>query len=193
MRSAELLCESLSTCKIPFRGITHTSFCSDKLGSKQCNSGNLPVRENFRPASSKFPMGEVIILVLLANLWELETHKAPFPSVGLISFLMASVRSLTCSQEITLTTIQLSVLYWKLADPLSPYLLTETDVKSVTCSQESTSSVRICSSGTALLSFLRNISRTMDSRFHMPSGSRPRNGRSKLCHSAAAGGAVDDK
>lgn len=48
----------------------------------------------------------------------------------------------------------------------------------------------ISSKGMALRSFLLNISRTMERRFHMPSGSRPLNGRSNDAHSEAAGGAV---
>lgn len=55
------------------------------------------------------------------------------------------------------------------------------------------SSVKTSRSGTAFLSCLLNISRTMDNKFHMPSGSRPLNGRNKLLHSAAAGGAVELK
>ena len=63
----------------------------------------------------------------------------------------------------------------------------------ITCSQARTSSVSISNSLIAFESFRRNISRTIDSRFQMPSGSRPRRGRNRLCHSAAAGGAVDDR
>lgn len=59
-----------------------------------------------------------------------------------------------------------------------------------TCSQAMTSSVIISSSGIAFRSLRLNISRTIDSRFHMPSGSRPRNGRNNEDHSAAAGGAL---
>jgi hypothetical protein len=44
-----------------------------------------------------------------------------------------------------------------------------------------------------LRSWRLNISRTMESKFHMPSGSRPLNGRNRLLHSAAAGGAVELK
>ena len=47
--------------------------------------------------------------------------------------------------------------------------------------------------GMELRSLRRNISRTMESKFHMPSGSRPRNGLKKLHHSEADGGAVVDK
>ncbi|KAK2181653.1 hypothetical protein NP493_386g04018 [Ridgeia piscesae] len=61
------------------------------------------------------------------------------------------------------------------------------------CSHARTSSVSISSSLMAFESFLRNISRTIDKRFQMPSGSRPRRGRNRLCHSAAAGGAVEDR
>ena len=59
-----------------------------------------------------------------------------------------------------------------------------------TCSHCRTSSVMISRRGMALLSLRRNISLTIERRFHMPSGSLPLRGRSKLCHSAAAGGAV---
>lgn len=58
------------------------------------------------------------------------------------------------------------------------------------CSHAIHSSVMISNNGIALRSVLLNISRTIDSKFHMPSGSRPRNGRSNEDHSAAAGGAV---
>lgn len=62
-----------------------------------------------------------------------------------------------------------------------------------TCSYVRHCSVRISSSGAALLSLLLNISRTMDRRFQIPSGSRPLKGRSRQAHSAAAGGSVDDR
>lgn len=58
------------------------------------------------------------------------------------------------------------------------------------CSQAMHSSVMISNNGIALRSVLLNISRTIDNKFHMPSGSRPRNGRNNEDHSAAAGGAV---
>lgn len=60
----------------------------------------------------------------------------------------------------------------------------------LTCSQAMHSSVIISNNGTAFLSFLLNISRTIDSKFHIPSGSLPRRGRRRELHSAAAGGAV---
>lgn len=44
-----------------------------------------------------------------------------------------------------------------------------------------------------MLSRLLNISRTMESKFQIPSGSLPRRGRSKQAHSAAAGGSVEDR
>ena len=53
--------------------------------------------------------------------------------------------------------------------------------------------VTISSRGIEFLSFLLYISLTMERRFHMPSGSRPRSGRRKEDHSAALGGAVVDK
>lgn len=62
-----------------------------------------------------------------------------------------------------------------------------------TCSHDMISSVKTSKSGTALRSWRLNISRTMESKFHMPSGSRPLNGRNRLLHSAAAGGAVELK
>lgn len=58
------------------------------------------------------------------------------------------------------------------------------------CSQAMHSSVMISKSGTAFRSFLLNISRTILSKFHIPSGSLPLNGRSNEVHSAAAGGAT---
>ena len=72
-------------------------------------------------------------------------------------------------------------------------------------------SVTISSSGIELWSFLLYISRTIDSRFHIPSGSRPKifilwnmfwcimsfesplRGLRKEDHSAALGGAVVDR
>ena len=63
----------------------------------------------------------------------------------------------------------------------------------LTCSQAMHSSVMISKSGTAFLSFLLNISMTIESKFHIPSGSLPRKGRNSDVHSAAAGGAVVDK
>lgn len=59
-----------------------------------------------------------------------------------------------------------------------------------TCSQAMISSVMISNSGIPFLSLRLNISRTMESRFHIPSGSRPLNGRRRDVHSAAAGGAL---
>ena len=49
--------------------------------------------------------------------------------------------------------------------------------------------VTISRRGMLLRSLRRYISRTMERRFHMPSGSRPRSGRRKEHHSAAEGGA----
>lgn len=60
----------------------------------------------------------------------------------------------------------------------------------LTCSHAITSSVIISNKGIAFLSFLLNISLTIESKFHMPSGSLPRSGRSNEDHSAAAGGAL---
>ena len=54
------------------------------------------------------------------------------------------------------------------------------------------SSVSILRRLTALLSLLRHISRTMERRFQMPSGSRPLRGLSRLVHSADAWGALDE-
>jgi len=74
--------------------------------------------------------------------------------------------------------------------------ITETSLNKIsefTCSHCSISSVRISRRGTALLSFLCSSSLTIDSRFHIPSGSLPLSGRSRLCHSAAAGGALDER
>ena len=48
----------------------------------------------------------------------------------------------------------------------------------------------ISSNVDALASFLLNISRTIDNRFQIPSGSRPLRGLSNVCHSVAAGGAL---
>lgn len=60
----------------------------------------------------------------------------------------------------------------------------------LTCSQANTSSVMISNNGIAFLSLRLNISLTIDNKFHIPSGSRPRNGLRRELHSAAAGGAV---
>ena len=51
----------------------------------------------------------------------------------------------------------------------------------------------ISSKGILFLSLRLNISRTMESKFHIPSGSRPRSGLKKLHHSAADGGAVVER
>ena len=53
--------------------------------------------------------------------------------------------------------------------------------------------VTISNNGKEFRSFRLYISRTIDNRFHMPSGSRPRSGLKKLDHSAADWGAVVDK
>jgi len=67
--------------------------------------------------------------------------------------------------------------------------LTSAHDQLLTWSQASSSSVTMSNRVTAFESFRRNISRTIDRRFQIPSGSRPRSGRSMVCHSVAAGGA----
>lgn len=64
---------------------------------------------------------------------------------------------------------------------------------SITFSVAKHSSVIISNRGIELRSFLLNISRTIESRFHIPSGSRPLSGLNKEAHSAATGGAVELK
>lgn len=62
-----------------------------------------------------------------------------------------------------------------------------------TWSHATASSVSTSNKCKALSSFLRNISLTIDNKFHKPSGSRPRNGRNRFVHSVVAGGADCDK
>jgi len=61
---------------------------------------------------------------------------------------------------------------------------------SITWSQLRHSSVITSNKGTAFRSSRLNISLTIDSKFHMPSGSRPLRGLRRLLHSADAGGAA---